>query len=452
MKSCGLEPTKTSHNKYWNRDLLINSIKELSRSGHPLTVKSIWKDRSGTTTKTIYRAIGRKTTGSGLHDAARRYFGSWDQALKACDIDSELIKEKPFWTKKKIVWAIKAVQENNIALNTDKIGRDCSRQTSKIIKQAVGKERFGRSLYGGAYRKFGSWDRALHEANVNPIQVRKTKFYWNNRSLRRLLNLLYENEVPINISSLSKDRSDQTNALLFNYTGQKIKAPALVKLGKQKFGSWDETLKSAGFRLCEIRRSGKPCFKDIDKIIEAIRTLYRHEYPLNRSAIGERSHLIKEFMEDHFDSPISGMSVFHCALLFFENWDDVLWEAGLDPSNIRLRSRPNTSNFPILLTQKETVKTNALFSQSNFLGAPPETPYELLDNKDKSKNFWSAFEKVTDDDRGILEEIFDKILNLHHYKDQKQMIKFISQDLNEEVSEERISALLNSFKRHLIPN
>lgn len=43
-----------------------------------------------------------------------------------------------------------------------------------------------------------------------------------------------------------------------------------------------------------------------------------------------------------------------------------------------------------------------------------------------------------------MQKVFDAILNLHHYKDQAQMVKFISQDIG--MSEDKVLSLLNQFK------
>ncbi len=446
LESCGLEPTRTAHNKFWNQDLIVLAIKALYKSGHSLTVKSIWNDRKGSTTKILYSAVGKKTTASGLHDAARRYFGSWDKALQASGIDSELIKEKPFWTKNKVIRAIQAARENEVALNTEKIGRDCSQYTERIIKNALGKKRMGRSLHGGAYRIFGSWDRALYAANINPSQVRKRKFIWNRTSLSRVLNVLYENEIPINSTSLVNDRSEQTNSIIFDYTGQRIKAPFLFKMGKNDFGSWDQALKYSGFKLSEVRKSGSPCFKDEEKIVNIIRLLNRHECALNRSALAEKSHIIKYLIEDHFGSAISGLSVLNAALLIFENWDEALWESGLDPSSIRLRSRPHTSSLPIIPHQKEDVKVDGDRRMSKFVGWAPKNPEEILEEQETSNKFWETMDRIEDEEKEVLQSIFEAILNLHHYRDQDQLAKFVSEDLGGSVSEEKVKTLLGKFK------
>lgn len=444
MSASGLIPTKTAPNKFWTKELVVVAIQALSKSGHALTVKTIWRDRKGSTVKVLRHSIGKATTGSALHDAARRYYGSWDSALNASGLESEFIKEKPFWTKRKIVRAIQEVHKNDIALNTQEIGSDQSSQTAKIIKSALGKKRDGKSLHGGAYRIFGSWDRALIEANINPNTVRKVPFSWNRRSVSRLLNVLYEHEIPINSSSLMRDRSEQTNSVLFDYTGQKITTSKIFQLAKNDFGNWDNALKFSGFRLCEVRRSGSPCFKDDEKIIEIIRNLNRHEFALNRAALDKQSYRIKSFIEDHYGSAISGLSIFNAALLYYENWDEVLWQAGLDPSSIRLRSRSNTSNLSIIPHQKEDVKVDGDRRLSNFIGWSPKNPEEIMDEQQNSDNFWGAVDQLENDDQEITQKIFDAILNVHHYRDQNQLIKFISQDIG--VDEDRILVLLNQFK------
>ena len=199
LKVCNLEQIKTSHNKFWNKTKILKSIKALKAANHPLNIKSIWRDRKRSTTNILIETTGKATTGSSLHDAARRYFGSWDIALEKAKVNVENVKEKPFWTKKKIVKAIKAAERQGISLNVASIGKDCSHKTAKIFKAEFGKKRLGRSLYYGAYHTFGSWDRALIEAKISPVKVRKCNFVWKKKSIARILNVLWECEIPLNV-------------------------------------------------------------------------------------------------------------------------------------------------------------------------------------------------------------------------------------------------------------
>lgn len=186
LRACNLEPVSRAYNRFWSKTLIIQCIKRLRQDGHPLTVFSTWRDRSHKTSRSLREVTGRATTGSALHDAARRFFGSWDNALLNAGVSLELVKERPFWTKKKIVRSIKILHKEGIALNTVRIGKDSSRLTANAIQRELGKKRVGRSLYGAAYRIFGSWDRALYEAGINPSLLRKRPFGWDVRQLARI--------------------------------------------------------------------------------------------------------------------------------------------------------------------------------------------------------------------------------------------------------------------------
>ncbi|MEQ1878176.1 MAG: hypothetical protein ABL958_16155, partial [Bdellovibrionia bacterium] len=46
LRASGLEPIKAPYNKFWNKTLIVDSIKALRKSDHPLTVQDMWMDRS----------------------------------------------------------------------------------------------------------------------------------------------------------------------------------------------------------------------------------------------------------------------------------------------------------------------------------------------------------------------------------------------------------------------
>jgi len=90
-------------------------------------------------------------------------------------------------------------------------------------------------------------------------------------SVARILRILHELDVPINSSSLSKDSSEQTKEIVYNYTGQVESGTRIYRLGQKMIGDWDDVLKYSGFKLSHIRRSGSPCEKSEERVIEYIR-------------------------------------------------------------------------------------------------------------------------------------------------------------------------------------
>ena len=449
LEASEVTPVKTSYNRFWNPALIIKAIQRLHKAGHSLSVKDIWRDRSRTSTKILFEITGKNTTGSALHDAARRNFGSWDKALMMAGINVQDVKEKPFWTKTKVISAIHALHKEKIPLNCLSLVRDQSRYTKKIIEQRIGKGRTGQSLYGGGYRAFGSWDRALSEAGIPKNKVRKVDFFWNRRSVARILRILYELQVPINSSSISKDTSDETKEIIYNYTGQIEPGTKIYRLGHRMIGRWDDVLKYSGFKLSSIRRSGVPCDKDQERIVEFIRLFNRYEYSLNHSAVTRHSHQMKFLMEDNYGYPVSGSSLLKTANNLFGSWDSALWQAGLDPSAIRLRSRPNTSALSVTLHQKEDVNIDGERRYSRFAGVPSKSPEQILEDRESASDLSSALKTLSQQDKELTEQVFDAILQIHHYRDQDDLIKHIVLHLDKKVSEFKIKEIFSQLAQNI---
>lgn len=76
-----------------------------------------------------------------------------------------------------------------------------------------------------------------------------------------------------------------------------------------------------------------------------------------------------------------------------------------------------------------------LFFASHFL---------LWPNLNQTIQQLTLFKAVLSKEPIVMQKVFDAILNLHHYKDQAQMVKFISQDIG--MSEDKVLSLLNQFK------
>ena len=339
LRECNIQIIKSPTNKFWTSKLIIKCIKALHAENHSLTVTAIWRDRSLKTTNILLKISGRKTTGSALHDAARRNIGSWDKALQQAGIEVDEVKEKPFWTKSKIISAIHVLSKAGIPLNSKSISRNINKRTKNVIKQKIGKARTGRSLYGGAYRAFGSWDRALNEAGLCIEDIRKAEFFWNKRSIKRVLNILNELNIPVNSGSLRRDTSDQTKEIIYNYTGQMEFGTKIYRLGFKLIGSWNDVLKHSGFKLSHIRRCGVPCKKDHDQIIKYIRLLNINEFHLNYSAINQQTDLMKLLIEDHYGIPISGKSLLKAAYNLKRFTNQWLTTSRLNAQNIHLNMR-----------------------------------------------------------------------------------------------------------------
>jgi hypothetical protein len=208
-------------------------------------------------------------------------------------------------------------------------------------------------------------------------------------------------------------------------------------------------LKYSGFMFSEIRRNGSPCTREQDRVVEMIRMFHKNEIALNRSAMVKHSYHLKYFVEHNFGPAVSGSSILGTASDLFGSWDQALWEAGLDPSEIRLRSRPGVSNLAMTPHQVEDIKRDGDAGLVTYLGNPSQTPEDILESKEASNFLGDALETLEENEKTLADRIFDAILQIHHYKDQDQLINFITQHLDKEVSLEEVKSILSKLATRL---
>lgn len=446
VSAAGLVPRKVSYNRFWSRDLVVVAIRHLWKSGHPLNVGNIWFNRTRKTSKLLRAVTGRNSTGAGLHDAARRYFGSWDSALTAAGVPVVMVKQKPYWTKPRVVSSIRALHGEGMPLNSSAIDKANGRKVAKIIPTLPRTRRKGKNLLGGAIRTFGAWDRALEEAGLDPRLIRKTKFRWNSRSVGKILRILYESGVPINAKSLSNDRSERTSYLIHEFGGRRATGSKIYYLGRQKMGSWDATLKSAGFFLSAIRKRSSTCMRNPELLAKILRTLSANEFKLNSSAVERESKRMRLFTEVGFDRDLSGKSLLGAAKKFFPSWEKALWEAGFDPSEICLRSRSRRSNLSLITHQIEDMKLpNGERRLVTYMGSVPKNPEQLLEESEDVGVLESAIEAFRGKNRKLLDALLDEILQIHHFRDRSQLIEILVERMNGATSAKEISVLLDAL-------
>jgi hypothetical protein len=445
LKACNIAPGGGLYNRFWNQALIVECIQLLHKNGHPLTVKTIWRDYSKSTTQLLMKSTGRWTTGAGLHDAARRFLGSWDEALIRAGIEVDDVKEKPFWTKRKMIAAIQALNQAHIPLNVMSMERDKSPQTTQLIKSRIGKGRTGRSLIGAAYRTFGSWDCALRESGLNPKDFRIRRFSWDRPSIARVIKALHRSEVPLNVGCLSKNSEERTRAIIQQTVGRKVQGRRIYAVGRQQHESWDELLRYSGFTPGLIRKRSAHCTRDKEQIIEFLQILYFNNHALNSTAVRKNSKQIQRFIEERFGQPVGGTSIFNTSQKLFGSWSEALWEAGLNPNEIRRRSPASTTHLPTVLSQIEDVKLNGERRRERFLGAPPKSPVEILEERNAATILKLAVDEMSEEEQELIEQIFDAILKIHHYRDRKQLIQYVSRYLGSRVSENQIELILSEI-------
>lgn len=162
----------------WTKSSVVAAIRQRHEQGQPLS--RTWHDDQS------------------LFSAAVRHFGNWHNALRAAGLDAEALPYQK-WTRERVLDAMRARRREGHA-------------NIRAVDPA---------LAGAASRLFGSWDRALEEAELAPPPRRWTK--------RRVIEAIQDARVrcgPLRIAGAGDKR--------------------LAAAAKRHFGSWPAAVAAAG--------------------------------------------------------------------------------------------------------------------------------------------------------------------------------------------------------------
>lgn len=221
--------------KHWSMEGIINFILYLHGKGEDLSSSHVQREHGD------------------LHRVAFRYFGNWENAIRAAGLDYEKIRKYKSWTKAKIIKEIRKLYENGEDLSWRNISMG---EHSSLAHAAIKKYRFG------------NWENALWAVGIDYSKVRRYR-EWNKEKIKEEILNLYEEGMPVNAKSVQKVY------------------PALYHASRNRFASWKEAVEYAGldYNKVALRRGRKPgeILEEIKKIKERGESLsdtyVRRHYP-----------------------------------------------------------------------------------------------------------------------------------------------------------------------------
>lgn len=160
----------------------------------------------------------REKDDSALANAARKYFGSWNAALRAAGI--EPLKETSRWAKANKAEILAEIRRRKHA--------------SESLRSApeVG-EKWGRALRMRVEKLFGSWNKALRKAGIEP---KKENSPWGKASKTAILKEI-------------RRRKHAGESLATRKVERSKWGTPLINRAKVLFGSWASALLAAGVDL-----------------------------------------------------------------------------------------------------------------------------------------------------------------------------------------------------------
>jgi hypothetical protein len=140
LHAAGLDADEISLYRTWDRNTVVFELKSRAQDDEPLNSGALQQDDPG------------------LHAAALRYFGSYDSALRAANLNPEKLRQRRHWTRQSVISAVRALKRRSgAAAITD----------ARVRRQDA-------PLYGAMIRLFGSFRAAAAAAaGVNSQTTRR---------------------------------------------------------------------------------------------------------------------------------------------------------------------------------------------------------------------------------------------------------------------------------------
>ncbi|HYO11290.1 MAG TPA: hypothetical protein VER17_20160 [Tepidisphaeraceae bacterium] len=144
VEAAGIDYAAVTRRPRWTKPAIIQLIKQARRKGEDLHWSAVTKRRD---------ELGRAAFAS----LQPRLFGRWDRALSAAGLDADEVSRYRRWDRNTVAFELRSRARDDEPLNSGAIQREDS------------------GLHAAAVRHFGSYDRALRAAKVDPDAVRRRR-------------------------------------------------------------------------------------------------------------------------------------------------------------------------------------------------------------------------------------------------------------------------------------
>ncbi|MFO8061338.1 MAG: hypothetical protein R6U31_00255 [bacterium] len=250
VEYAGFDYESIRRHRSWTKEKIIEEIHEIYRNREKLNTKYMGYNHND------------------VYQAGVKYFGSWPETIRAAGFDYSDIMELPYiktpYDEKKH-WTNELIAEEILEHYNN--GSDISSRRM---------QRYHSQLFYAAAEHFGSWKDAVEYAGIDYSKVRKYVEKWTPERVVEEIKKMKKDNIPLNFSSIEKHNA------------------SLVQKACDIFGSWDNTLKEAGFDPAKIRKKRKWSREKIIKMISErmnkgksmkMKHLQKDNYALYRAAI-----------------------------------------------------------------------------------------------------------------------------------------------------------------------
>lgn len=205
LGQAGIEYTDHLRRPRWTKKRIIALIKRARREGADLSWSAATR-RGDDLSRAAFAAL------------QPRLFGRWARALHAAGLDADDVSRYHTWDRNTVVFELRARRRDEEPLNSASLQRDHP------------------ALHAAAVRYFGTYERALRAARLNPNELRQ-RHRWSRAEVVRALRKAHRRRIRVSDSEI------------------RARLPALHGAAVRWFGSFPAARRAAGIAFASRDRS-----------------------------------------------------------------------------------------------------------------------------------------------------------------------------------------------------
>ncbi|MFC1451984.1 hypothetical protein ACFLSJ_01410 [Verrucomicrobiota bacterium] len=282
LSQAGLNPAtvrKLPPFKKWSAEAVVEGIRARHEAGLDLAAKRVQEG-----------AQANKM----LYEFARRFLGSWENAVVAAHLDPSLAHAPPrprqYPTPESVVAEIRRRRRLGLPINCAGVARWEGRDAA---------------LFNSAVDYFGGWGKAVEAAgfDYDDVHLRRRGQYSTRKGITEAIRGRLKRGLHMKATAVRKDNQLLHTAALEN------------------FGSWELTVRAAGIDCEKVLPALSYKYRTAEAVVKEIRRRHRKNWPLNSAGIQKPPH------------PDSRL--YRRGVAPFGGWPQAIEAAGLDFGRIR---------------------------------------------------------------------------------------------------------------------
>ncbi len=433
------------------KEQIVLAIKAMEEAQLRPNLRAVKTDKDGVYTRAIQQKHGFTFNSLSVYTYALKFFGSWDEALRAAGIDPLIARKKgslgKIKTKEDLLRGIKALAKDKLLRGTDRIRKDADGTRAAVLRKVYGVKLSSFRFYLKAVELFGSWKAALEAAGIKhaesiesiPAGLLSSK----EQILKGVFALKKMKGIDLNEAAMLADRGNRRGRALEDVYDYPVSGKFLYEKARKIFGSWDDALRAAGIDPAEVRKlAPQGILASEEQVIKGILAIHKASINPNSNRLrNDSGGRVAQELRTAFGTPVSPRTLMENAVEIFGSWDGALEAAGLDPDRIRLRAVFYLGGYR---DAAEMQGNNAAIRLSEETKTPEQIQIEKADLSLISK----AADELSPKDQALGSRIIEIAIDSDEdIQSPEQLTNIVSKELGPSVPVETIQRVIDGLSR-----